>query len=295
MKLIVPFNRRTPDENRQKDCCFSDDYQAPFIDYYPIAGDGSFIFATMNTEIEYRSMKNKLSLLAIGILLIASACQNNRKQVAGRNTDSSTRSFGDSIPVSNGLMGKVFLLPDTTRSLPDFDTLTPLDNPIYVSEINIPWQKWSAGFPGLRDRFEWFGIEYTGTFKPKKAGNYLFKLISDDGSKLFIDDKLVINDDGIHSDWPVKDSVFLSDSIHSIKIDYFQGPRYELALQLFWSLGDSPEKIFPGKDFMLYTPKPASHWWLWLLIGLGVILIVLGVVYYKRRPILHFPTKGKDL
>ena len=220
--------------------------------------------------------------MTVAAVLMGTACQNTPGQGAGKKTDSSTSSFGDSIPVANRLLGRVFLLPDTTRTLPDFDSLTPLDNPIYASEINVPWQKWSAGFPGLRDRFEWFGIEYTGTFRPNKAGTYLFKLISDDGSKLWIDDKLFLNNDGIHSDWPVKDSIFLSDAVHSIKIDYFQGPRYELALQLYWSLGDSPLKIFPGKDFVLFTPKPANHWW-WILIVLGILLLVAGLVYWKKK------------
>lgn len=191
--------------------------------------------------------------------------------------DSTTHSFGDSIPISNGLTGRVYLLPDTTWWLPDFDTLKALDIPIYVNEINVPWQKWSAGFPGLRNRFEWFGIEYTGSFKPVSAGQYIFTLDSDDGSKLFIDDKLVINNDGEHAEFAVRDTMYLSDSLHSIKLDYFQGPRYELALQLFWNRPDSPERIFPGKGFVLYPPKRASYWWLWLLAGLaiaGIFLIV---------------------
>lgn len=227
-------------------------------------------------------MKQSILPVVAVLMLIASACQHNPKQGAGRKNDSAS-TFGDSIPISNGLMGKVFLLPDTTRSLPDFDTLKPLPDPIYVTEINVPWQRWSTGFPGLHDRFEWFGIEYTGMFKPIQPGTYEFRLNSDDGSKLWIDDRMVINNDGIHAEWSVRDTLYLSDSLHTIKLDYFQGPRYDLALQLYWHQGDSTEKIFPGKVFMLYPPKPASRWWIWLLIGLGLILIVLGIVYGRRK------------
>jgi hypothetical protein len=221
-------------------------------------------------------------LLAATIFLLAAACKQQPGQNTGRKNDSTT-SFGDSIPVSHGLMARVYLLPDTTKKLPDFDTMQPLDHPIYASEINVPWQKWSSGFPGLRGRFEWFGLEYTGNFKPNKAGVYLFKLISDDGSKLYIDDRLVIDNDGIHAEWAGRDTLYLSDSVHSIKLDYFQGPRYELALQLYWKLGDSAEKIFPGKDFVLYPPKPPNHWWWWLLLALAVILLVAGYLHWKKR------------
>jgi PA14 domain len=213
-------------------------------------------------------------------VLIATSCQNN-KSGSHDTRDSGKGAFGDSVPVSNGLLGKVFLLPDTTKHLPDFDTLTPLPDRLYATEINVPGQSWSAGFPGLRGRFEWFGIEYTGSFKPTRSATYRFKLISDDGSKLYIDDKLVIDNDGIHSEWPGRDTLYLSDAIHTIKIRYFQGPKYFLALQLYWGLPDSADKIFPGKEFVLYPPAPASRWWIWLLIALAAL--ALGYFILKRR------------
>jgi preprotein translocase subunit YajC len=227
------------------------------------------------------AMKLLLFFLAIVPLWMLSACNNKTSPVTGKSD--STVVFGDSIPISNGLLGKVFLLPEATTVLPDFDTLKPQGNPIYLKQIDIPIQSWSAGFPGLRDRFEWFGIEYTGSFKPNKSGNYLFKLLSDDGSLLFIDDSLFINDDGIHGGWPVEGNIYLSDSVHSIKLRYFQGPRYELGLQLFWSLDGSPDKIFPGPGFVLQAPKPATHCWIWLLIILGVIMVAIGIIYRRKK------------
>src|ERR1700742_2422369 len=95
--------------------------------------------------------------LMLGLIFLLAACQG--KNTTGPHPDSTTSSFGDSVPISNGLLGRVYLLPDTTHFLPGFDTMTPVDNPIYANEINIPWQKWSSGFPGLRNRVEWFGIE----------------------------------------------------------------------------------------------------------------------------------------
>ena len=77
-------------------------------------------------------------LVLLGLLLLLGACRSNSNTAAAQHTDSTTRSFGDSVPISNGLLGRVYLLPDTTHWLPDFDTLTPVDNPIYANEINIP-------------------------------------------------------------------------------------------------------------------------------------------------------------
>lgn len=221
--------------------------------------------------------------LAILLILMQTACgHKTTSDNDSRKSDSST-AFGDSIPISNGLRGKVFLLPNTTIKLPDFDTMHAEANSVYLKQVDIPIQNWSAGFPGMRDRFEWFGIEYTGKFKPIKPGNYLFKLLSDDGSQLYIDDSLFINNDGLHAEWPVKATIYLSDAQHSIKLRYFQGPRYQLGLQLFWSLdGADSLKIFPGNQFLLQAPAPASHWWLWLLIAAGMLLLA-GILIYKKK------------
>ncbi len=209
------------------------------------------------------------------LLFFGASCNNRTDMETGESNSSNT--FGDSIPVSNGLQGRVFLLPDTTTKLPDFDTMQSQANRIYIKQINIPSQSWSLGFPGMHNRFEWFGIEYTGNFKPNKSGNYLFKLVSDDGSLLFIDDSLFLNDDGLHSAQEVKGTIYLPAALHSIKLRYFQGPRYQLGLQLFWS-NDAGKtwKIFPGTDFVLQAPRPANHWWIWLLAIL-IIMVVIGI------------------
>ncbi len=218
------------------------------------------------------------SIILLTCLLFAS-CKDKASSADKVNADNA---FGDSIPISNGLVGKIFLLSPNTVALPDFDTMKSLNKNIYVDKIDIPEQSWSLGFPGLQNRFEWFGIEYTCSFKTYDTGNYTFRIVSDDGSKLFIDNKLIINNDGLHSDVSKSGDVFLNDSMHEAKIMYFQGPRYQLALQLFWSKNNAKEQIFPGKNFILYTPKPATHfkWW-WLLLAV-IILITAGFILSRK-------------
>jgi len=220
------------------------------------------------------------SLIIIIIILVISACNNNKPTIAG-NTNT-TNTFGDSIPSSSGLVGEVFLLPDTTTMLPDFDTMKALDSKIYAQEINVPSQSWSQDFPGLRNRFEWFGIEYNCTFTTNKPGNYVFRLLSDDGSKLFIDDTLLINNDGRHAQESKSGNIYLNSSVHSAKIQYFQGPRYQLALQLFWSMKDSTEQIFPGKNFVL-TAIQHSHFPWWMVIVASFILIAVVIFIWGKR------------
>ena len=123
------------------------------------------------------SRKQIYRVFAISILCCLSLATHRVSAQANSNA------FGDSIPISNGLLGKIFLLPDTTTRLPDFDTLSSTGNPIYAKGVDVSERRWSAGFPGLRDRFEYFGIEYSTQFQVMQPDWYHFHLTSDDGFK----------------------------------------------------------------------------------------------------------------
>jgi outer membrane protein OmpA-like peptidoglycan-associated protein len=73
------------------------------------------------------------------------------------------------------------------------------------------------------------------------AGTYRFRLTSDDGSRLLIDGRQVIDNDGVHGEVQVEESVELAEGVHSIEVQYFQGPRFDVALVL--------EMAPPGGDF----------------------------------------------
>ncbi|MCM4076377.1 family 16 glycoside hydrolase [Paractinoplanes hotanensis] len=54
------------------------------------------------------------------------------------------------------------------------------------------------------------------------AGTYTFRLVSDDGSKLFIDDKLVVDHDGPHDVEPPKEgTVELTAGVHPLRVEHF--------------------------------------------------------------------------
>ena len=64
--------------------------------------------------------------------------------------------------------------------------------------FNVPERQQPEGFPGISDRATWFMIEYQGAFTVGEEGTYTFRLHSDDGSYLFIDGAMVIENDGKH-------------------------------------------------------------------------------------------------
>ncbi|MGE4618702.1 MAG: PA14 domain-containing protein [Planctomycetota bacterium] len=61
-----------------------------------------------------------------------------------------------------------------------------------------------------------FGIRFTGEFLVSGKGSYQFSLASDDGSKLWIDERLVVDNDGIHGVVTKNGTVELTSGWHSI-------------------------------------------------------------------------------
>jgi uncharacterized protein (DUF2141 family) len=148
--------------------------------------------------------------------------------------------FGTTEILKKGFKGNIYYLEKETKELPDFSKMTPVGT-IYTEKLDIPPRGFKEGFPGITDRFEWFGISYIGGIVIPSDGNYKFKLTSDDGSKLYIDGELVIVNDGIHPPRTVTKEVYLSKGGHRIGVDYFQGPRAMIALQLFVKTPDGKE------------------------------------------------------
>jgi len=194
-------------------------------------------------------------------------------------------SFGDSIPVSNGFMGRIYLLKEGIDSLPRFDTMQPVGVPIYAAMLNISDRDWSEGFPGLRQRNEWFGLDYKGEFKVSKNGEYAFRLVSDDGARLYVGDQIVIDEDGTHPSFSRSGTIHLSsDSTYPIEVQYYQGPRYRLALQLFWTrAGDAVEQVFPGPGVIVRPASPSRFPWWWFLLLAALVLGIGGWLIARRN------------
>ncbi len=151
---------------------------------------------------------------------------------------------------TNMLEGRIFQLEPGTKTLPqnmhkDYKSLIVL----YTRKLDIPPRNFTEGFPGLENVFEWFGVQYRGTITIEDSGSYKFRLLSDDGSKLYIDSILIIDNDGTHAPASKTGQIYLSPGTYPIRVDYFQGPRMKIALQLFATLPGGEERAFDLKDF----------------------------------------------
>ena len=68
---------------------------------------------------------------------------------------------------------------------------------------------------------EYFGFEFTGYIKISKDEVYAFYTDSDDGSKLFIGDNLVVDNDGLHGVVEKRGLIPLAAGYHPIRVSYF--------------------------------------------------------------------------
>jgi len=160
--------------------------------------------------------------------------------------------FGTTVVIPTGLQGQIYHINKYSKQLPDFEKKKPVGT-IYTTSLNIPTQDFRAGFPGVTKRTEGFAIDYTGKFWIEHPGKFKFALTSDDGSRLYIDDRIVIDNDGIHPTATKEGTVELAVGVHRIRVSYYQGPGFELALVLQVEAPFMPRRVFNTNDY-----KPPS-------------------------------------
>src|SRR5579884_1992186 len=156
--------------------------------------------------------------------------------------------FGTTVVIPSGLRGEIYRISRRARRLPDFAKAQPIGT-IYTSSLDVMPRDFKEGFPGVTKRYEWFAIDYTGKFWIEKPGEYEFSLTSDDGSKLYIDDALAIDNDGVHPPATRTAKLSVSGGIHRIRVSYFQGPRFQVALVLMVRQPGESWRIFSTDEF----------------------------------------------
>ncbi len=167
------------------------------------------------------------------------------------------RTFGSITPGENTFCGDVYELPVGTNSLSAFRDIDPVGS-IYTNTLDVPNQVIThmGGIPGATHSSVWFGIDYYGKFYVTKPGEYLFELQSDDGSYLEIDNRLLVDLDGLHEVDKQTAATTLSEGWHSIHVPYFQGPPVALALVVRIQPPGESMRPFNLNEFVPPASKP---------------------------------------
>jgi len=118
--------------------------------------------------------------------------------------------------------------------LPDFGDLKPIATGRSDS-VDI----------SLKKGTDKYGYVFNGLIKIPKDGIYTFYLSSDDGSKLFIDDKLLVDNDGLHGMGDKSGESPLATGFHPIRILYFERTGGD-DLQVEWKGPGFEKTIIPA-------------------------------------------------
>lgn len=190
---------------------------------------------------------------------------------------------GESVVYGYGLVGKLYDgAPNKIQSFKEvLEKGKLLESSIYMSQLNIPTRKFDKGFPRENGSMvmnsmgqvliENFGIEFSGQLQLQdsdEAGYYEIGLIADDGVSLDLQtgpeaESLKNLIDGDHQT-PTK--FFCSKLLvrmekgksFPIRLRYFQGPRYHVALIMMWRKVESLEN---GSDELIKSAlkKPVKE------------------------------------
>ena len=113
------------------------------------------------------------------------------------------------LDISSGLQFAMY--EGSWNTLPDFSKLAPKE----VGE--------AGGFDvGVTKKTDSFALRFDGHINIPKEGNYLFLIGSDDGSRLYIDGNLVIDNNGIHPYQQKRKQMKIAAGLHTVAVEYFE-------------------------------------------------------------------------
>jgi len=138
-----------------------------------------------------------------------------------------------------------------------------------------------------------FTVQWSGYLHVSRPGDYTFTLTSDDGSELYVDGRLVVDNRGRHAAVPQRGTVRLDADRHTVVVRYWQGGG-DYVLEWRWALGAEPAAQIPPWRL---SPRPTDPTRLvlrrvadvtWLPLVLATV-VVAGVAsrgrgYWPTRP-----------
>jgi cytochrome c len=125
--------------------------------------------------------------------------------------------------------------------------IKPNQAPVYEGMLPVL----NAQGGDFRDLAENFAIIASGYINIEKTNNYLFRLSSDDGSRMSIDGNIIITNDGEHGEEARDGEIALKKGLHSFKVEYFNS-RGGKMVSLKW-------KSFDDKDFSVVPTTALYH------------------------------------
>lgn len=140
-----------------------------------------------------------------------------------------------------GLIAEFF---NIGRPMEEFPTVEAERKPdLRRIDLQINFENTSETFPGTK-MSDHFYVRWTGKLRIPKDGRYTFFTESDDGSRLWIDGKVIVDNGGLHAMEEKSGEMDLKAGDHDLKLELFENDG-EVGCKLSWESSTLPKEI-PG-------------------------------------------------
>ena len=151
---------------------------------------------------------------------------------------------------NHGLVGNVYVIGKEVKELPSFDDLGAPIATIAVDNLDIASRKMGGSIKGGgKEAKEWFAIHFKGSLNVTAAGEYSLCLNANDGAQLYLDENLVVNNDGAREAVAEKcEKIAIEPGEYKLDLLYFQGTG-DLGLQFTWAKDGAEKEAVPKEAF----------------------------------------------
>lgn len=186
--------------------------------------------------------------------------------VEGANSEAAEEVVVEACPAGfgPGIAFSYFQLASPLSALPGLSSLCPVSTGI-VGNVSFPVSAFAwEGAPA--DLINRFAAVFEGSLMVRTLGVYTLSISSDDGSRLYVDGKLVVDNDGNHSMTKRSASMPLSAGLHEIRVEFYDN-NGDAGLELSWVRPDGVSEIIPPVCFFHLVGNPDSDgdgmpdWW----------------------------------
>ncbi len=150
---------------------------------------------------------------------------------------------GDLIP---GLVTSVYLRNNLGDKIPNVSGRIPVYAGVMPNFDNVR----DDDFKGLRNDFVLIAEGYLDI---KKDQNYAFRIWSDDGSVMYLNDKILVDNDGMHGVEYKETMVYLEKGLYKLRLDFMQGGGGKF-LSMNWKPEDTDVWAVIPREPLLHSP-----------------------------------------
>lgn len=152
-----------------------------------------------------------------------------------------------------GLVGEYYTIGKEMDKMPDVSDIKPTLRRV-DRQINFGVWSGALGDFGDTNLKTYFYVRWTGVLNVPADGCYKFYLASDDGSKLWIDGKCVVDNDGAHAMNEDSRSVDLKSGHHDFKLEFFQNKGIA-ACKVSWETKGVDKQVIPATSYFHKVDK----------------------------------------